>query len=393
MKRSLRLTAFGVASLVLAASYAFTTSADPAPLTVHEWGTFTSVANADGTAAAWQTLSNGSDLPCFVERIKLGIKGEVPGTVRMETPVLYFYSTQDMTANVSIRFRQGLVTEWFPRATVTPDILHAGALNAPDVESRITWRNVRVRPAGSQDYPRSDVSSHYYAARETDATPLESGPDKEKFLFYRGIGRFAPPVTATVRADGAVDVQSIDREPVGTVVLFENRGGAIAYRVARSDSATLSIDRHSAGADDRAGLQRELENLLVAQGLYAKEAAAMVATWRDSWFEEGERLFYIAPKSLIDRVLPLDISPRPTDVARVFVGRVELVTPRTMDDIRQAIVGNDFDGFAKYQRFMGPITARIRAEAAPADRAAWDRQLRMVYASYYQKRRPPAYCN
>ena len=64
---------------VLATSYAFTKSADPAPLTVHEWGTFTSVANADGTAASWQTLSNGSDLPCFVERIKLGDQGGSAG--------------------------------------------------------------------------------------------------------------------------------------------------------------------------------------------------------------------------------------------------------------------------------------------------------------------------
>src|SRR6188474_803670 len=117
MNRSHRLVAAGAASLVLATSHASTKSADPAPLTVHEWGTFTSVANADGTAASWQTLSNGSDLPCFVERIKFGIKGEVPGTVRMETPVLYFYTAQETTATVSVRFRQGLVTEWFPRAS------------------------------------------------------------------------------------------------------------------------------------------------------------------------------------------------------------------------------------------------------------------------------------
>ena len=118
----------------------------------------------------------------------------------------------------------------------------------------------------------------------------------------------------------------------------------------------------------------------------------MVATWRDSWFEEGARLFYIAPKSLIDAVLPLQIKPNPTEVARVFVGRVELVTPRTMQDVKDAIVANDFNGFASYQRFMGPITARIRAEVSPTERPAWDRRVREAYASYYQRRTPQAYC-
>jgi hypothetical protein len=35
----------------------------------------------------------------------------------------------------------------------------------------------------------------------------------------------------------------------------------------------------------------------MAQGLFPKEAHAMVDTWRDSWFEEGTRAFYILPAS------------------------------------------------------------------------------------------------
>jgi hypothetical protein len=392
MKRLFRLAAGCAAASVLATSYAFTKAADPAPLTVHEWGTFTSVANADGTAARWQTLSNGSDLPCFVQRIQLGIKGEIPGTVRMETPVLYFYSPQDTTVNVSVRFRGGLITEWFPRAAVTPGILHAGALTPPDVESRITWRNIWVRPGSASEYPGGESRSHYYAARETDAAPIESGSDREKFLFYRGIARFEPPLTATVAADGTVGVKSISSDPVGTIVLFENRGGAIGYRIAGSTSPELNIDPVSPREHDVTPLLRELERLLVARGLYAKEAAAMVATWRDSWFEEGARLFYIAPKKLIEDVLPLQVQPTPTEVARVFVGRIELVTARTQQSVKDALARNDFEGFANHERFIEPITARIRAEIPESEQPAWDRQVRIAYASYYQKRKPGAYC-
>src|SRR5688572_26990157 len=77
-------------------------------ITVHEWGTFTTVAGEDGRAVEWLPLGGPVDLPCFVislnplGKINIPFNGAVPdytttrrtlkGTVRMETPVLYFYS-------------------------------------------------------------------------------------------------------------------------------------------------------------------------------------------------------------------------------------------------------------------------------------------------------------
>src|SRR2546427_3833332 len=93
---------------------------DPGTVTVHEWGTFTSIAGADGRAIEWLPQAGPTDLPCFVERNRFNIKGSLSGTVRMETPVLYFYTTQPATVNINVRFRNGIITEWFPRAAVTP---------------------------------------------------------------------------------------------------------------------------------------------------------------------------------------------------------------------------------------------------------------------------------
>ena len=60
------------------------------------------------------------------------------------------------------------------------------------------------------------------------------------------------------------------------------------------------------------------------------------ATWSDSWFEAGTRLFYVVPQRFVDRVLPLDISPRPAETTRVFVARTELVTPFAENEIRSS---------------------------------------------------------
>ena len=85
----------------------------------------------------------------------------------------------------------------------------------------------------------------------------------------------------------------------------------------------------------------------------------MVETWRDSWFEEGTRVLYLLPQSIVDGVLPLDIDPKPADTTRVFVGRMELVTPEIESEVAQAIRVNDRATLQKYGRFLEPISQLI----------------------------------
>src|SRR6185436_14521622 len=111
-------------------------------------------------------------------------------------------------------------------------------------------------------------------------------------------------------------------------------------------------------------LAGSLEALLTREGLYPREARAMVDTWRDSWFEEGTRLLYIVPRATIDAMLPLDIKPRPIETARVFVGRMELITPATTADVTRALETRDRAALLKYGRFLLPIAQRITADPA-----------------------------
>ena len=86
-------------------------------LTAHEWGTFTSIAGRDGSAVEWLPLTGSTDLPGFVEHFRYnGFKLGLRGTVRMETPVLYFYDSRQETVSVKVSFAKGLITEWYPHA-------------------------------------------------------------------------------------------------------------------------------------------------------------------------------------------------------------------------------------------------------------------------------------
>jgi hypothetical protein len=109
-------------------------------------------------------------------------------------------------------------------------------------------------------------------------------------------------------------------------------------------------------------LRFDLENALIRNGLYLREAQAMVETWRDSWFEEGTRLIYIVPRHAIDAILPLQVEPAALQTERVFVGRIELITPETKRSVEEAFSKGDWQTVERYARFVEPILARISAE-------------------------------
>src|SRR4030095_12592029 len=119
-------------------------AADPEGVVVHEWGTFTSIARADGQPALWMPLDGQSDLPCFVHRYRPVGKADLSATVRMETPVLYFYSAQPATVGVTGRFNHGVLTEWFPQAVQTfrPAALSVGGKG----QTALRWQDVRIVP-------------------------------------------------------------------------------------------------------------------------------------------------------------------------------------------------------------------------------------------------------
>jgi len=325
--------------------------------TVHEWGTFTSVAGKDGEAVQWVPLAPSADLPGFVEHFsttdfKLGLRG----TIRMETPVIYFYSPHEATVSVRVAFTKGVITEWYPHA----DRVEMGQMRS---SGTIAWNGITISPHLDGDFPHEDGESRYYAARQTASSPVfvktPEGGQQEKFLFYRGVSASRLPLSAKLDSEDKLFIKNLGQEEIPAIILFERRGEAVGYRSAGAlaDETVLDPPELTGRVDT---LCAELESVLVERGLYPDEAAAMVATWRDSWFEEGSRLIYIVPSGFIANILPLAIDPPPAQIVRVFVGRLELVTPTTAKAVETAIASNDEATLNKYRRFLEPILETLK---------------------------------
>jgi hypothetical protein len=398
-----------------AASVAIDTAPDASDVTVHEWGTFTTVAGEDGRAVEWLPLGGPVDLPCFVysfnRLLKLGfpLGGGAPnyttarwslkGTVRMETPVLYFYATRPAVVDVAVWFRRGMFSEWYPDAAVSlpsrfMTLSHPSQTDGESIGAMF-WKDVRVLPQapnapdapGPPDesiFPTEQRPSHYYAARMTDASPIEVKGEREKFLFYRGIAGFGSPIDATLADNGTVTITNRADAEIPQVMLFTRHGSQLGYRVHARLAANQQVTLDRPAADRPLGVvTEELERTLVAQGLYVKEAKAMIETWRDSWFEDGTRVFYIVPPSMIDAVLPLSVMPAPKSVVRVFVGRAELIDAADIDTVTVALAKHDRSVLERYGRLLGPIADRALAKTtSPAARADMNAQLDEMLKTY-----------
>jgi len=356
-------------------------------LTAHEWGTFTSIAGRNGSAVEWLPLTGSTDLPGFVEHFRYdGFKLGLRGTVRMETPVLYFYDSREETVSVKVSFAKGLITEWYPHAAhVEPAAnIFDGTLLQPHPDGSIAWDSVTISPNVTEEFPRENSGNHYYAARMTSSTPLRvqssAGEQQEKFLFYRGVSTFSVPLSATLIPSGELHVENHGQEEIPNTIRFERRGEKVGYRIggALQKEALLDPPELTGTIGD---LGRELEGMLVAQGLYQDEAHAMVETWRGSWFEEGSRLLYIVPTAFVDGVLPLSIHPAPTQTERVFVGRLEIVTPATENAVEGALATHDSATLKMFGRFLEPILqVMIQKESNPAKAQRFNQALNTYYS-------------
>jgi hypothetical protein len=297
-------------------------------------------------------------LPKFVRERSIEAWDNSPYNCKMETPVTFFYVDKPMTVNVNVEMKHGILTHWYPpvhhfepspraseskpprdsllrwgRLQVIPEnaIGPKAAVGVPPVSSDDSWRFCRETDSA---YVRKTVGSYVGNAKvETVET--------EKFLFYRGVGEYALPLE--IKSTGADDSGALTLHNTGKDALH----GVVALAVDKQGIGFLRIgemaggDRRTVSLSDvgrnRLNLpvgvpaaKNAVEATLVASGLYPKEARAMVNTWELSYFTTpGVRVLYQLPRSTTDAIIPLTVSPKPTETVRVMVGRVEVLTPST----------------------------------------------------------------
>jgi hypothetical protein len=359
-------------------------------LIVHEWGTFTTLQNEHGQELTGINVDD-EPVPPFVHNLspyvlsrtlltspywsyrQKGAPRQHPHvTMRLETPVIYFYppaaARLPMNLTVAVEFRGGWLTEFYPNAEVEAPGLHneKGNVRFEELTSqtvgKLKWRDVRV---GTREKgPETDWAVWNAPRNVAAADVTASSGESERYLFYRGVGRQRAPLRVTLdRSEHTGQIRGNFGEVLhrGESVEIPNlwlthvrADGRVAFRsvppvrVHQDESAVLAMvntnfraDQYS--VDNLEQLMTEMHAALVKQGLYADEATALLTTWRRAYFaSHGLRLFFLVPRAWTDHYLPLTISQE-ADVERVMMGRVELISDEQralLDELAQTPVSN-----------------------------------------------------
>jgi len=366
----------------------FRAGAEEKKWAIHEWGTFTSLQNESGDALGGINTDD-EPVPDFVHRIGYDLiqragqmqavsKGVVQChpdvTMRLETPVIYFHpptpQTEADAATVSVKFRGGWLTEFFPNADPeAPGLITSknqangqmsynpfAALHA-GMESKLEWDHLEIGGA-AKNLP--NTTEHVWTAPRAvqTAAVLAKNGEGEKFIFYRGIAHIDAPLKIShdantgellfrshlpelhpakplaVRAMWLVDIQKDGKvafRALPSISLDDNSKKILAHTSPDFTSSDFSTG-------NLAKLRDSLQRALVADGLFADEAEGLLNTWEVSYFKSpGLRVFFLVPREWTDFYLPLETS-LPADINRVMVGRIELVTAeqrRTLARISQ----------------------------------------------------------
>lgn len=361
--------------LVAAGCGTIAATARAGELVVHEWGTFTALQDESGQPVGGINTDD-EPVPAFVHDLARGLligPTEAPPsffqgapschpdvTLRLETPVVYFHPAADFAGPVDVRaeFHGGWLTQYFPDAVaVAPGISPRkfGALTEQTV-GRLEWKNLTLNAGGAGPQTGERV---WTAPRRVEAAMVKTAAgEAERFLFYRGVAHREAPVRVTRSGDAlAIADQS---GGVRELWLADVRAdGSAAFRAITANAPTAAtFPAGEYAADTIPRLKASLRTALIAAGLFADEADALLETWSLSYFQSpGLRLFFLVPRAWTDACLPLTIAPR-AQVTRVMVGRIELVTPEQRGLLANIAAGPAPDSWLGFRDALEAATIR-----------------------------------
>ncbi|MBK7883720.1 MAG: hypothetical protein IPJ81_07915 [Chitinophagaceae bacterium] len=190
MRKVFISAAFVLISLVILKSNSKPAQSD---LTVHEWGTFTTLHDSKGNQLSGVYLEE-EGLPRFVHSLSpqypsvKGGKGFTTPenvTVKMETPVIYFYSPKAINASVKVDFPQGAIGQWYPE-------IDKGKKERNNYSNRfnfkeslndwVKWDVKVLEPNSNETLPVTEMNT-WLTPRATDANIIQYGKETEKYIF------------------------------------------------------------------------------------------------------------------------------------------------------------------------------------------------------------------
>lgn len=312
------------------------------PYAIHEWGVFTA---SRGTRWAKQDmLSEWASMPSF-------FRGTIPGRTLfnpaelrvnhrpmiVRKPVIFIHNQTLAAFDLKVTFPDGKPMIWWPPAveprtgTTASQIKHLrfqGIAVGP--EGAKTTNGAALNRIALQKVDKDHWVNHLRAVNSSRVTVTGGHLPQynvkgfaDQFIYYDGLIPSPKSPTVVRTAEGITLASSSDHDWHDVLVIERTKD---RWRI------SSWIDHISKGTqrtpitwedltDDKktiASLGSELNQRLVAAGLFKDEAESLVKTWEAGLFtQDGISMFYRVSQATYDKWLPLEAKPKPTKIVRV----------------------------------------------------------------------------
>jgi hypothetical protein len=382
-----------------------------AKMEVHEWGTFTSLVGSDGltqhgmyhedevlpsfvhpfgkTQSAppdivpFPNPNPGTD-PCFNFKTCFSMQTLSNNVIsqKMETPVIYFYgqpSSANQRVKVNVRFPEGVITETYPAPILSSPQNNSGFVAIKNGD--VTF-DVQVFPeTNSSAAPAVEANNIYSHARLTNSHLVKTNSETEKFIFYRGLGRFQPRLSILSSENGLYIGSTAADKPQAAFLIGVTADGShiqmyklkadqiaakgigetIPANIADNLASTFPFPNKNVEVS-KSAIKSTIVQALQSAGMFLDEAHAMVNTWENGYLKTpGLRLLYILPRAEVDAILPITLTPAADKLERAFIARIEILTNKEEQTILANIIrdGMNYD-IEQLGRFAEPKLRRVQ---------------------------------
>lgn len=287
----------------------------------------------------------------------------------VDKPILYVYSKEQINMDVKAIVPKGMITQWWPAGENNLTLLSDG-INTTS-KGKINWKNIKVLPYGEKTYLKKTNIKHqpwWHLARETDSCILQNKyvnlknnnieNQNEKFLFYRGQGRYTKPIKVKL-SDNENKLEIIKQKGKKShnlsdlLVIKIKNGKALGHKINMKNVDKVNVDLTMTEANYysvkhfKNKYKAIFKQMVYEDGLYEKEAEGMAEIWHETYFAtDGIRVIYLLPKNTIDELIPLDIKYYKKDnksktklanVERTIAVRLELMNKYNEKYVKQLI--------------------------------------------------------
>lgn len=293
-------------------------------MSIHNWGTIIEIREIEpypSKESSFEVFEWGVMLGCYSDNIYYNTSRPVQITI-VKQPVIYVHSSDDMILNVKVEFKTGKPEETYPKVESDGKI--------------IQWNNVYA-------HSKHDVQKRVYKEDDWDLVPLkeiigilnnvdskclEFNDVHSKFLFYEGEMEFENRVLVDFNTDlGAVLLVNNFDFTIYNVTVTKQLGNFInpEYVMCHIDSMVAGERLAFRYENTRDVWTEDLINL----GFSQMEAESFARLWVTPFTQRTNQggwanLIYRLPESEVEKLITLEIDPKPELIRRVLYTMITL---------------------------------------------------------------------